>query len=246
MSELSGLLDSLDEARRIASIDVDEPVYQRTRSGMQVAVEHAKQDVKRLQTEYEDSVLKHGVAIFMYGPNEKLDAFTQAVTNLKEAAVVDANEMVNRLVEAVEKTMGTSREFTVSQAQILSVRISDIIRELGLPVLRMIQINELPYLANQEDVTAFVRKVLATQVNATINLQYLKRSVAREAEKIRYKLSVAPVIILNADAEDIPMFGSMFGKGMARVTVSDDDNIDEEFIAKTFQEVQKSIKKNKQ
>ncbi len=68
---LEQILKQIDDSTRVASYDPDAPQYARTRSGIEVAVKQAKEELARLRGAYEQAVLAQGVAIFLYGPSDK-------------------------------------------------------------------------------------------------------------------------------------------------------------------------------
>jgi hypothetical protein len=55
--------------------------------------------------------------------------------------------------------------------------------------------------------------------------------------------SVVPVAILNAEKDEVDGLGKVFAKGSATVIISSDDNIDREFMIKTFKDINKRIRK---
>lgn len=243
MSQLEEILNKLDDAKRTAALNPDAPEYSRTRSGIETAVREAKIEAKKLSKEYETAVLGSGVAIFLFGSPEKTKAFGDLVAEMGEAVVVDASAMYKRIATSVALTLGPSREFSSTQALAVSTRVQDVANELDLRLNKRLFTTDTPVLPTFEDVVDHVRKIIRAQLGDTLAAEYLKRNLALEAEKIRYMLSVAPVIILNATEDEFNGLGHMFGKGTAAVNVNGDEEINKEYITQTFQTVQKNLKK---
>lgn len=247
MTELGTILNKLEAAKKMASVDPDDPEYSKTKAGIAVAVQHAKDNLKGLLKDYESALFKNGVAIFLFGPPEKTKAFSGLVTEMGEAVVVDAGEMYSRLADAVERSLGPSRESGPTQLALMQARLSDIGREIGVIVRPSYTYQpSFPLLQTKEDVLKWVRNVAEVQVGDVLAVEYMRRSFTTAAEKIRYMLNVAPVILVNATPEEANKLSPMFGKGSANVEITEDTNVDKEYITQTFQNVNKSLKKSKQ
>lgn len=247
MNELSTILNQLEKAKNTASIDPDAPEYAKTRAGISVAIQNAKDSLPGLLKQYESALLKHGVAIFLFGSKEKTAEFARLVVDMGEAVAVDAGEMYRRLAEALERSLGASREVGTTQLSVLQTRLADIGREVGWIVRP--NVSKQPtfgVLTDLESIMNWVRYVSELQVGESLAVEYIRRKFVTEAEKIRYMLNVAPVIFVNATPEEANKLGPMFGKGSANIDIPEDAVVDQEYVNSTFHRVSKTIKNRKQ
>jgi hypothetical protein len=245
-NNLEEILKQLDVAEQTASIDPNEPQYARTRSGIENSVKQAKEKVQKLKEDYAKTVQQNGVAIFLNGPSDKVQAFAKLVNDLGEAVVVDAEELyAQRFLPVIEQSIGKSREWTSTQSAIMHRLLGEVGKELKVFLSRALRLPNTAALPTKQDTLNFIRNVMREELGDDYNAEYLKKSLAREGLKIRYMGVVAPVIVVNATPEETIGLGQMFGRGKATVTITDEDNVTEEFIKATFKHVQKQIKQNK-
>lgn len=242
---LEQILKQIDGAEKTANIDIESPVYARTRSGIEVAVKQAKEELGKLRGQYEAAVLAQGVAIFLYGPSDKTSEFASVIRDLGEAAVIDAAAFYTKIADIVEPTLGASRTFTAEQAATMHKALNDSAREIGAHLTRPINISRQHVCATFAELVDMVRDIIRENLGDDLNAQALKRSLGQEGLKIRYMGSTSPVIVLNATQDEAVGLGQIFGKGRGKVELSSEDTIDKEFINQAFKNVQKQIKTKK-
>lgn len=243
---LEEILKNIDEAERLAAIDPNEPQYSRTRAGIEQKIKGAKERVVKLKAEYATTVQQNGVAIFLQGPQDKVDQFTKLVNDQAEAVVVDAEELyTQRFLPVLEGSLGMSRTWSPTQTAIMHRLLAEVGKELNVYLTRAMRLPASAVLPTKQDTLNFIRTTMRDEMGDDFNANYLKKSVAREGLKIRYMGAVAPVIVVNASAEETVGLGQLFGRGKAIVTINEDDVVNQEFIKTTFKNVQKQIKINK-
>jgi hypothetical protein len=241
---LETILKNIDDAERLAAIDPNEPQYTRTRAGIEAAIKGAKERLLKLKNEYSATVQQNGVAIFLQGPADKVREFTNLVNEMGEAVTIDAEELyAEHFLPVLEASIGPSRAWNSNQVAIMHRLLAEVSKGLGVYLTRAMRLPADATLATKQDTLNFIRQTIRTELGDEFNSQYLKRALAREGLKIRYMGLVAPVIITNASPEEAVGLGQMFGRGKATVTITDEDKVNKEFIAATFKNVQKQIKK---
>lgn len=242
---LEELVTSIEAAEKTALIDADDPQYARTRTGILSAIGAAKARLETLKTQYAEGVLYNGVAIFLYGPRDKTEQFEQSVANLGGAVVIDGSEMYQRIALPVERAIGRDRKFGVEQTSIMHRVLGEVSNEVKVWISRALKLPTDVILPDAAATLAFVRNTVRAAVGDDLNATYLKTALAREALKIRYKDPVVPVLITNTTPEEAFGLGLLFGKGRANIELTEADEINEEFIKKTFKNIQKNLKKTK-
>jgi hypothetical protein len=242
---LEEILKRLDSAQKMANIDPDDPVYTKTRAGIEVAVRQAKEDLVRLRRDYERKVLETGVAIFLYGPADKAKVFGQLVSEMGEAVVIDASEIYTNIAKRIEPSLGHGRQLTAEHISMLHAALMEVAREVGVHLTRPAKLTRMEIIPDFESLVAYVRDELRGNFGDEMNAAYLQLALGREGLKIRYMGSTSPVIILNAVPDEAVGLGQAFGKGRANIEIGTDDTIDKEYIVKTFKNVQKQIKNKK-
>jgi len=243
---LEEILKNIDQTEKLALIDPSEPQYARTRNGIEVAVRQAKERLGKLKEEYAKAVQGNGVAIFLFGSPEKCATFSKLVEDLGEAVVIDASEMYStKFLPVLEGSIGPTRQWNSNQVSIMHRLLAEVSKDLNVFLTRSLKLPAQAELPNKEATLNFIRDTIRNQLGDDFNVEYLKKVVAREGLKIRYMGSVAPVIVLNSTPEESVGLGQIFGKGKANVTITDEDEVNKEFIEKTFKTVQKQIKKIK-
>lgn len=244
-STLEQLVTDIEQAEKTALIDADDPQYARTRTGILSAIGAAKARLETLKNKYAEGVLTNGVAIFLYGPADKAEQFTAKVTELGGAVVVDGSEMYKRIAAVVEPAIGRDRRFGTTQAAIMHRVLGEVSNEVKVWLSRAIKLPAEVILPDAAATLTFVRNAVRGTAGDELNAQYLKVALAREALKIRYKDPVVPVLITNTTSEEAFGLGLLFGKGRANVELNETDEINEEFVKKTFKNIQKNLKNNK-
>jgi hypothetical protein len=94
-------------------------------------------------------------------------------------------------------------------------------------------------LPTYQDVVDHIRKLIVDGVGNELNALYLEEEVAKRAFEIRYIGVMAPVLLVNAQANEATALAQSFGKGELSVTVNSDDEITKEFLAKTLKRIRK-------
>lgn len=243
---LEEILKGIDAAAVMAAIDTTEPQYAKTKTGMDVAVRQAKERLAKLKEDYAKTVLQSGVAIFLFGSAEKCATFSKLVEEMGEAVVVDAGELYTKeFLPIVEGSIGLGREWNSTQTSILHRLLGEVSKGINVHLTRTLRLPSQGAVPTKQDTLDFIRNAIRNELGDGFNTEYLKKIIAREGLKIRYMGSVAPVIVLNSTPEEAVGLGQIFGRGKANVTINDEDEVNKEYIEKTFKNVQKQLKKTK-
>lgn len=242
MSDLETLGAEIQRVAKTAATNLEDIPWQ-TRSAWGISIEEAKARLGSLKKAYREAILKNGVAIFLEGNAEKAAEFAKLIRESGEGLVVDASALYERLAKGVNGTMGDTRQWGVHQSAKLNRDLQEVMHEIGLKDMPAPTRKDMPVLPKYEDVVAHVRGLIRDTCDDTLNALYIAEQALKGAIEIRYTGSVAPVAILNATDEERYGVAKSFAKGSATVTMKADDEIDKNYLVKTFKDVNKRIRK---
>lgn len=239
---LEAVLNKLEETQKLANTNLED-IPPTTRGAWGAAIDEAKKKIGDLRAQLKDAILKNGVAIFLGGDSAKANEFAKLIHDEGEALVVDAKALYHRLASRVEAGIAPSRQWGVQETYLLHLGLQDVMQEVGLTEMPMPSRTVMPHVPTAEDVVNHIRTIVRNACGDLLNRMYIEEQAANDAIKIRYMNSVVPVAILNAEKDEVDGLGKVFAKGSATVIISSDDNIDREFMIKTFKDINKRIRK---
>jgi hypothetical protein len=112
--------------------------------------------------------------------------------------------------------------------------------EVGLTQMSMPSRQEMPLVPTFQDTINHIRSIIRDAEGDDLNTVYVKELVAKRAFAIRYTGLLAPVLMVNALADEHNALARIFGKGGdVKVAVKSDDEINEEYLAKTLKRIRK-------
>lgn len=242
MTTLEKLSEEYESVAKTAAMNLDD-VPAATRGGWSTRVREAQDRLKDLRVEYRNALLKNGVAIFLEGDAAKVGEFVQLVVDGNEGLVVDANTLYDRLAREVEVSLSDQRNWGVTQTYRLHQALQAVMFELGLSEMPMPSRDSMPIVPTYADTVAHVKSIVKGAVDNQLNRLYIINEALNAAIKIRYIGVMAPVLITNATAEEARELSQEFGKGTATVKVTAEDEVNKDFLSKTFRDVNKKIRK---
>jgi hypothetical protein len=202
------------------------------------AVREAKDKLKAVRAQYRSVLMRNAVAILLSGDQAKVAEFA-ALANEEGAIVVDATALYSRLAKGIEPTLSDQRTWGIHQSHMLHKLLQEVMTELDLTELPMPARAQDIIVPTFNDVVAVVRKVIMEGVGGELNALYLESEVAKRAFEIRYIGVTAPVLLVNADANEATALAKSFGKGETSVTVNSDDEINKDYLSKVVKKFRK-------
>lgn len=225
-----------------ANKNLDE-VHPNVRAGWGAEKGAAKEKLKELMVEYKATLLTNGIAIFLDGDPAKVSEFINLVHGEVEGLVVDAAALYERLANAVEVTMTSSRNWGVDQHYKLNIALQEVMSEVGLSELPMPARDSMPITQTHADVINHLRDLIRNSCGDMLNSLYLQEAAVRDSLQICYMNVMVPVFVLNARTDERASLGSAFMRGSTTVDISSDTEVNKEFMIKTFKEVNKKLSK---
>jgi hypothetical protein len=202
------------------------------------AIRNAKDELKAVQSEYRGTLLRNAVAILVNGDKVKAAQFV-ALAKEEGGIVVDANALYERLAGPIEQTFSDIRTWGIHQSHMLHKLLQEVMADLSLNELPMPARSQDTVLPTHGDVVEHVRKLIVEGVGNELNALYIEQEAARQAFAIRYTGVTAPILLVNASAEEASALAKGFGKGELAVTINSDDEINKEYLAKTLRKQRK-------
>lgn len=248
---LENLLKEITENTRLANIDVNAKEYRLTKAGMEMAVTSAKSKLADLLADYKDALLTSGVAIFLSGPSEKVTEFVKQSKEMEEGIsfVLDAEELYRTMATPVFHSVGNKGTFTIDQTLMIQKQVFDLIQENRLPVRQgIITISDIPPnqgIGSLQDAYDIVRKLVRSVFGDVLNIEHMKHNLTKNALEQKYSGTNVPVLIVNAQQDEIANVGSLFLKGKGQIELTTEDAITPEYVTKQLKSAAKQIKTRK-
>jgi len=247
MNTLESLSKELEEVTAVATKNIDE-VPAATRGSWGVVIEDARNKLVGLKAAYKQQLLKNGVAIFLSGDQQKAAEFATTLV-AEEGLVANASALYERIGSAVAETLAGREnegvEWGVAQTHRLHLALQEVMHEVGVRELPMPDRTATPFVVGRAAIVAHVRTLIRNASGDLLNALYMEDQIVRQAMLIRYTQGMTPVAILGATEEEYSGLARAFAKGSTVVELEATDNIDKEFLVKTFKDVTKQIKKTK-
>jgi hypothetical protein len=240
MTDLKTVVKELKESTRLANQDLT-GAERSTRPGREMQKNQAALKVVELRKTYGDALKQSVFTLFPVGKNSS--TFAQLATQVGGAVVVDGGEFYTNLGKRVQQTMGNSDNFGLTQFIVLNTALRSwgVENKVDVMALNFSTDTVTPTL---NDVIDTVRKLIEKDNGQTLVKSYIEGQVITQALEQEVDSKVVPVVILNTTHnEQTSLIGSLFrGKGLTIET--DNHEVNEDFVTKTFKQVQKQLKGN--
>jgi hypothetical protein len=236
---LENILNDVQNNTRIAATELD-AVHPDVRPGFEMAIREANENLARLRDEYRQRVFATSVGFFVTGEPEKVEAFASRARALANVFIVDAAQMYREIAADIEPTLGSSREFSVNQLARLSVSLQNIAKDAGLrgdlapPPLRGIRTVQ-----DHEAVVDYVHEIISAGVGEAINVVYATNHLLRQALTARFSGNVFAALVLNTTPDSQVALSQPFAV-RTDVVIGPDDEVNEGFVLKVFENGKKN------
>jgi hypothetical protein len=209
------------------------------RNGFIMQANQAKQNIKKLRLEYEETLLSKSIGFFLTGPVDKQQAFADLSIKLGKSVVVDNDLMYRGYATFLTPTIGHHKEFTINQLTKLDGLLQGTSDILGLDRSNYPEVMMPNGVNNYDELTAYVKKVVIKSNGYKITTPFLRNVIATKAFEGNFGNKVLTTVILNTDDRDQNNLNQIFTKS---ITVDlDQIEIAEEFVNKTIRD---AFKKN--
>lgn len=240
MSDLKALIKELKDTTNLAKTELlgSDP---RTRPGHEMARNQAIEKLPALRKAYMDAFGQNVFVLLPTGKNAK--TFGELAQQEGGAIVVDSSVFYKSLAARCQQTMGVHQTFGVTQFVTLRTQLHTWCRENNV---RMEDLNFANDTITKTSAEVYNKvKELVEKTNGQRLLKtYIEGQVVEQALNQEVDSKVVPVVILNtSEDEQASLIGTLFrGKGL--IVETDNVEVKEEFVNKTFKQVQKILKGN--
>lgn len=240
MSDLKALIKELKETTKLAKADLS-VVDPRTRPGHEMARNQAEAKLPELRKAYIDAFGQSVFVLLPTGKNAK--TFGELAAQEGNAIVVDGSDFYKTLAARCQQTMGTSQMFGITQFITLRLHLSNWCRDNNVKMDDLSFTNDT-VTNSSDEVLSKVRELVEKTNGQRLLKTYIEGQVVEQALNQEVDSKVVPVVILNTSQdEQASLIGTLFrGKGLTVDT--ENQEVKEEFVNKTFKQVQKILKGN--
>lgn len=241
---LEQLVNELVDQNTIANTNLDDIPWN-TQAAWASSIERAKETVVALREDYMNRILGSSVAIFaLGGTKEDSDKFASIARDEAEVLVIYADDLYKRLAQPVDAALGGERRFTANSIPILLRAMKEVGNELGIRELMVPSFGANVFVPDGEALLALVRRFVRESCGDSLNQTYMAKKLAEVALSVRYKGSVAPVIVLNATPEEVIGLSPMFSCVGAQVKLEGTE-VNKDMVLASFEKALKQVRKNK-
>lgn len=238
MSDLKTLIKELKETQKAANQDLasGDP---RTLPGRTMARNAALEKVSKLEENYKAALLQSVFTLLPIGSNSGKFA---ELANEAGAVVVDGSEFYKTLAKRCQQTMGAN-VFGLTQFMALNTEVKNWAKSNKVDFTSLNFSTDLNT-SNLNDIVNVVRELVEKDNGQRLVKTYIEGQVVTQSLEQEVDSKVVPVVILNTTQnEQASLIGTLFrGKGLTIET--DNQEVNSEFITKTFQSVKKVLKGN--
>lgn len=238
MSQLRTLRDILKDYSQAEKFSKQNPEAfpLPARGGIEMRVRQAKDKIPKLRLEYLSAVLKSSFGFFLEGADEaKKDAFSKiAVEN--GAVTVDADAVFKALADATERTMGPSKEFSVTQVSLMDHALNELVEATGYDgTLNRTTLSELRVVKDRDRLLRYLRELVARSNGSTPVTVQAQSDIVKQAISKEFTGKRLVVVVRNAAPTTRAPLSGIFTRNTT-VDVDSLPEVTEEVAATIFRE----------
>ncbi len=237
------ILQEWNNCNRLAAKEGD-PIPFATRSGMQVAINQAKDRKKVLQQEYKKHIFQDSVAIFIDGDKEAVNTFAGVTQHAfgNDVIVVDGNSLYTRVADSIRFVVdngieiGSSQLFAIFNAFKAACDEAYYLTDLEAPSPQSIKI-----ILDFDELVEYTRRLIQDRNGILPNVAYVKHIIAMNAFIAEFEGSTLPVILYNvSDTEKQELRKVFTANGTANLTLTQETKITPEFVSSQIRNAKKA------
>ena len=241
METLSTLMKEYQETKRIDTEDISMVSF-KVRPGREAAKRTAEQRLESLASRYTELLRKAAFGIFVTGPGSI--EFAKIANGEGESLTVDAEALYQRFAAAIEPTIGFTHQFGTQQLLVLLQQLREIGTELNLRDVDVPRGIESQIVPTTRALVTFLKKFVEN-TNPTLNVLYMEKQAFDSAVFNESTGVVVPVVVLNAQPEEVERLGRQFLSGRFVRVDTTIDQPSKELVIATFTTIQKTLKETR-
>jgi hypothetical protein len=233
------LLEKYDDAMKTLAIDIID-VPQETRPAMMMRQRECRDEVVTLMDSYTELLRGNAFIIFPQGEPADIDTFIRLAGEEADTISISAETLYARLATFVEDSMGTRRQFGITQLGLLIDGVTQIARELKLSNLKSPTITDVEVCSSRDSLIQTVRRIVRAAAGDDINKAFVARQLTEKAREIRYTQNITPVIISDVKDDELESLGDLFSGVSFKVPVS--PGMNSEKVLEAMTDIRKRLK----
>lgn len=238
--DLKTLSKNLHETKKLASTDLS-AVDRRTLASVSIMKAEATARLKNLETEYIRRVRANTLALVLSGSTERCERFAQLAAEEIDAVVVHAESFLDSIAQKVHASMGSSREFTVTQASIVSGLLEDAKEKAGV---RQVPLKwDWVALQSLQDVKVYIREIIRQSFGEAVFHTLLNEEVNNKAIDAMFAGNLLCVILVGIAEGDAVTLSPLFSNVVSvEAGTSETEEVTAEFVLQQLKSVRSKLK----
>ena len=242
MTELETALKQFNEQQALANTNMDD-VPMRVRSGRETQKREAAANLEGYRTAYGKALQKSLFVIAVVG--EGTDAFSKIAVEEADCLVIDGDEMLKRIIDRIEPSMGSSREFGVSQYSSLIQELRSIGMELEVESMPSPKWSEPMAVGNRGGLLQHVRQMVESGVGLDLQTLYIQKQILAVALKSGSDRNTIPVVVTGLPRQSATALLTKISHDGRNTFVDASIDMNKEFVLEIFNKIKKQLKTNK-
>lgn len=244
MNELEAALNAYNEAKSQADLVLAD-VPARVRPGRESQKRDAQAKLPDLKATYREALQRASLGFVVLGPGA--DAFaTIASQEAADVLVADAKVLYERIASRVEPTLGTGREFGVSQFSIVIQELRDIAAEIGVASMPAPRWLEGATVKTLNEVVDHVRKMVEVSIGPDLLTFYLQRIITDAGLTAGSDRTTVPVVVKGFSSPEMAnaVGLKLFPEGR-QVFVNTTEEVTQNHVIEVLNKAKKQLKTKK-
>lgn len=241
MSDLETSLKEYNDNLALANINLDD-VPVKVRAGKESQKRDALSNVEDFRDRYGAALRKAAFGLALSGPGS--EEFIRVAKEEADVLVVDGSELYKRIADRVAPSMGTNREFGVSQYSAVITELRAIAQELNVYSMPSPKWTEPVNVGDDVGLLKHITSMVDSGVGLDLAALYITRQILTAGLAAGANKTTVPVIVTGLGDKAAEMLPKLFHEGRSLLVDAPKD-VTKEFVLDTFTKVKKQIKTTK-
>ena len=241
MSDLEASLKEYNDTLALSNLNLDD-VPRNVRAGRESQKRDAAANLELVRDRYAAALRKATFGIAVVGPGT--EEFVKIAKEEAEVLVVDGTELYRRITDRVAPSMGTNRDFGVSQYSAVITELRAIAQELNLFSMPSPKWTEPVAVGDDEGLLKYITAMVDSGVGLDLAALYISQQILTAGLAAGADKTTVPVLVTGLGDKATQMLPKLFHEGR-NALVQTTSEVTKEFVLDTFNKVKKQIKSSK-
>jgi hypothetical protein len=227
---LSDVLADYASADKLSKQDL-EAVSQNTRAGFANRIRAAKDALPKLRIEYLTRILKNSAAFFVEGGDKLRVAEFKKHAVANGAFVVDAAAIFETLADKIQRSLGVTRQFSITQTGLLDQELRELVKATGYDEApKHVAIRDLRVVPTRERLVDYIRELVVSSNGGTPSRVAAQAALLDQTLKAKFTDPRLIVVVENTSSLDRAALAGLFSKVIPIDLDDVDGEVDERFV----------------